>query len=707
MISGFAGREWEALELGALAASTYDSLRQPISSNAYEGLLAGIVAVDRSIAIVAGNEEIDLALDSSAGAFRLATSRGVSVRRINDGALLYAHAIPGNTVSFSPDLGRAFVREADSSIATFDAISGVRGKTLRTEATGLWRTTTDGKWLLSNRKITGNREIVDVWFTPTGRLIRSTPPMRSYLSVQLAADAPRLVFPDADSAAHVWNLRPDGTVSETVKRFLPAGFTYLSPTGASLLVRRDSLFACGVLTSTWISRLTGSWFSHVEFVDDQYLIVAEDSQKPRLWNCASDARLTLDGVATLESTGSFLRAGNVFLATLPAGQSYRRTAGDSLGSGLLLSWDITTGRQLGRIVLPMTDKSTIKRESNVSSMDPYWTYPLSGSVVVVGGPDVTGHLIDVRTGEILGVLAGHQGSIWRVLVARDPTRVVSSTRTGEVRIWRLRDGESISRVDLGKTDVGRVGNLALSVGGKRVVFRDSASAFFWETSPARFITKTALREEYGTVSFEDDQSDTVRIGDTRFAFGNPRVLSARADTHRRRISDHVFVRAHDYGLELVDENDKLLLRKQFSRGSITQVDVSRDGRMIVASDLAGIAWVVDTDSLRVRARLSGSSELETVELSPDSRWVLTQEVRGPLGLQTGEVKLWSVASGREVLRLRAIGTGISAARFADDGREIRFLCADGDYRALPIDYVRLVVRAQRLLRARRALTPDL
>ena len=116
-----------------------------------------------------------------------------------------------------------------------------------------------------------------------------------------------------------------------------------------------------------------------------------------------------------------------------------------------------------------------------------------------------------------------------------------------------------------------------------------------------------------------------------------------------------------------------------------------DGKVLAASSQQdGQICLLDMDSGKEIDRLDGPSGLKALAFSPDGKILAT-------GIETGEkhgrelsIRLWDVAARRELCRVKAHRSGISALAFSSDGR--RLLSASADATALVWDVASLTGR---------------
>jgi WD40 repeat protein/serine/threonine protein kinase len=347
------------------------------------------------------------------------------------------------------------------------------------------------------------------------------------------------------------------------------------------------------------------------------------------------------------------------------------------GSSVIHLWD---GKS-GDAVAVMRDHSAGVRGLLFS---PDGSRLVSGSVY----PDNTARLWDAATGRLLFVLAGHKNEIRAVAFSPDGQRVVTSSSDQTARLWDVRTGELLAVLS-GHT--GYVTFVLFSPDGNRVVTAsDDATLRLWNALTGELIS--VLR----------GHGDAFRCAPV-FTPDGSRLLSGSADGT---------VRVWD--MSLVERNG--ILRGHTSY--VYDVAFSPDGEQVASAAWDGTARLWDATTGRQTGLLKHQTAIiNSVAYSQDGRWVATAERErgitlwdrasqkpardarfvapgffdnrvafnpgGTLlasGCIEGPVRLWDLATGREVARLEGHDKESKDAAFSPDGSLLATTGIDGTIR---------------------------
>ncbi|MFQ3584092.1 MAG: serine/threonine-protein kinase [Cyanobacteriota bacterium] len=295
-----------------------------------------------------------------------------------------------------------------------------------------------------------------------------------------------------------------------------------------------------------------------------------------------------------------------------------------------------------------------------------------GTRLASGGDDGLIQLWDPHTGERLGTLVGHEGSIETLAISPDGTFLVSAGADRTVRVWDL---DTLSeRLQLqGHTEL--INSVAISPDSRWIASGSADRTIrLWQADSGQLLR---------TIDATAHESD-VETGVTSVTFGSGRTpptrVAARGDAPEDRIplasTAVILAAAHaDPTIHLWDPASGTLLDTLEADYPVEQVLLSQDGRYLLSGSANGISiWNLGTGSLE-RKLPQNFASLATLTLSPDGR-----RIAGGTDHRAKEIKLWDLRTG-ELLRTLGAQTGtVSALLFSPDGQTLFSGGVDGSIR---------------------------
>jgi WD40 repeat protein len=241
----------------------------------------------------------------------------------------------------------------------------------------------------------------------------------------------------------------------------------------------------------------------------------------------------------------------------------------------------------------------------------------------------------------------HPGGATALLFTRDARRLVTAGYDGNVRIWDVATGKSVSILT---GAAGTVWTLDLSPDGKVVAAAGEDRIIrLWSIEDGRLVRRLAGHER--------------NIWDVRFSPDGHRLASG----------------SFDRSLRLWDATDgRLLAVRSDHSQAVVGVAWSPDGKWLASGgDDSTIRIRRASDGAPVRTIAAGNHAYK-LSFSPDSRWIVSAgRARGGLGTLwhglTGlggpvdTTRLWRTADGALVGRLKA-DDDIASTAFSPDGR---------------------------------------
>ncbi|MBK5256428.1 MAG: protein kinase, partial [Vicinamibacteria bacterium] len=282
-----------------------------------------------------------------------------------------------------------------------------------------------------------------------------------------------------------------------------------------------------------------------------------------------------------------------------------------------------------------------------------WTIAVSpdGTTFATGSSDQTVKLWDFTTGKGPRSLRGHEAAVNSVAFSPDGTRLASGSGDYTVKVWDVVSGRTLHTL----TGQGQVEGVAFSRDGRTLASAESGGTVrLWNAYTGKgLVVFQAHRWGATSVAFSPDGRRLATAGEEGEFTGSIKVW----DVASARVL-----------LTLQGRNDQ-----PRSRFYAATVMFSSDGKLLVSGDHDAVRlWEATTGAELLAMREQATHTLRrgmTVALSPDGTLIAS-------GGADKAVRLWSVASGKEVRTYRGHEGLVTAMAFTADGR--RFLSAGND-----------------------------
>jgi WD40 repeat protein len=309
-------------------------------------------------------------------------------------------------------------------------------------------------------------------------------------------------------------------------------------------------------------------------------------------------------------------------------------------------WEVSTGRQLLRIVVPGRPYSV--------------AFSADGRVLAVCGTEGFVGLYDPATGEQLRRLTGHAGAVPALAFSADGTLLASGGDDKTVRLWQAATGREIRRLD----ETGYIYSVAFHPDGKSLavgldVEPPAEPLHLWDVASGK---RSEPFRGLGEASAEN-----------RYAAA--RVLGVGYSADGKRLATLVHGSSGVTVWDVAGARVVHKLKREAKDGwYFNGMAFSADGHTVAAGDYDGTLWLWDAVERKEPRQLVGhAGGILTVALAPDGKTVAA-------GTGEGSVVLWNTATGRRLHPPMGHDGNVFSLAFAPDGKTVATGGGDGQIR---------------------------
>jgi WD40 repeat protein len=369
------------------------------------------------------------------------------------------------------------------------------------------------------------------------------------------------------------------------------------------------------------------------------------------------------------TTGSQIgrKKGISAVAISPNGMSALSVGNDNI----IHLWEIATGNQI-RVLHGHNDFIT----SVAYSQD--GKYALSGSY------DKTLGLWDVGTGRNIRLFKGHEEAITSVVFSPDGKHAISGSHDTTLRLWELDTGKQIR---IFKGHLSRVNAVAISPNGKYAISGSADTTLkLWEVATGQHIRtfeghqmsiKAVTFDSTGRFALSGSRDKTIRLWEVATGQTLKTLEGHTSGVNSLSISPdgkYVISGGADRTLRLWElDTGKQIISVKGHKESINSALFSSDGRFVISiGSVSTKLWAINTVQRENHVRLVRIFEsffkgkinaIKDTRFNPDGKYMASAR-------SDHTIRLWEVATGRQIKILKGHQDTVNAVRFSPNGKMI-------------------------------------
>ena len=470
-------------------------------------------------------------------------------------------------------------------------------------------------------------------------------------AIAFSPDGRTLASASSDNTLKLWDVVSGKELRSLERHIFPVTSVAFSPNGRMLASGGwDHILLLDVESWKELRKLGGkiSLVSRVVFSPDGRTLASVGYDDAlTLWNVDSGKELR-----KLKGHTETVNA----MAFSPNGQILASASNDQT----LRLWDVVSG------------KETRKLEGHADAISSVAFSP-DGRTLVSASSDDTLKLWDVEVREDLCKLEGHLGPVNSVMFSPDGRTMASGSDDKTVRLWDVNSGKELRSL-VGHTD--SVRSVAFSPDGQILASGSSDKTIrLWDVATGKELHK--LERHTGTinaVAFSPDGQILVSGSSDKTAIlwsvesGKELQELNGYDDEIRSIAfspdQQMLASANDGVLQLIwVMRDSKKLQKLKWLGLSFSVTFSPDGRTLASGSYQSVT-LLDVKNLWNRRELKRhSGTVKSMSFSPDGRTLVSSS-------DDKTLRLWDVASGKELHSLAGHTASVNSVAFSPDGRTL-------------------------------------
>jgi WD40 repeat protein/serine/threonine protein kinase len=333
----------------------------------------------------------------------------------------------------------------------------------------------------------------------------------------------------------------------------------------------------------------------------------------------------------------------------------------------VILWDTTTGARRQPLL------------EHPASVRGIAFHPKGKTLATTSGDSV--RIWDLETGKLVSTTLHRQGGVARVVYSPDGSQLVTAGAGGIVKIWDTTTGREVCCLP-GHTEV--VHGVAFSSDGRYLATAGRDQTLILRDTVAKKLlwSRVAHTGIVWSVAFSTDGRQLATAGEDQLVHIWDTAMGREVSTLRGHTGDVLHVAFSPDSWRMASSDNKGAIKLWDVTSSHESIALRRPGRMFqrvrfspngerVAAASLGVVKVWDAFTGRGRVTLSGHTcEIEGLAFSPDGQRLATvsSAVHSGGSLLSGELKVWDIGSGKEILSVAENGS--QAVTFSPDGSRL-------------------------------------